>query len=242
MIGQILEYNTVVTKAEFLFMIQSVNLPPSAHTITFSAHCSTLHPLQPKAAHPVHTLQQPLHLECTLQPCTAICSQSSVHTAAMYTHVQLSAANLQCTLQPTAAIYNHLHCSYSIQCTLQLYYPVHTTAILSSAHCSYSIQCTLQLFYPEHTTAILSSAHCSYTIQCTLQLFYPVHPAAILSSAHCSYSIQCTLQLFYPVHTAATLSIQYIQCTFESPQGKPIPLLAYLQSNQQTLMVDCSSP
>ena len=154
MIGQILEYNTVVTKAEFLFMIQSVNLPPSAHTTTFSAHCSILQPSaaysQTSSAHPVHTLHQPLHLQCTLQPCTAICSQPSVHTA---------------------AIYNHLHCSYTTQCTLQLYYPVYTAATLSGTN----------------------------TIQC-------------------------------------------IQCTSGPPQGKPIPLLAYLQSSQQTLMVDCSSP
>ena len=154
-----------------------------SHSVHTKAHC-TLCSLKPNiqctsSAHTagaitssVHTLQQPLHLQCTLQPCTAICSQSSVHTAAMYTHVQLSAANLQCTLQPTAAIYKHLHCSYSIQCTLQLYYPVHTAAILSSAHCSYTIQCTLQLFYPVHTVAILSSAHCSYSIQCTLQIHY----------------------------------------------------------------------
>ena len=115
MIGKILEYNIV---AEFLFMIQSVNLPPSAH--------------------PVHT-----------------------------------AANLQCTL-------------------LQIF----------SAHCS------------------KSSVH----LQCT-------HTAAIITSL---------------VHTAATLfgsnTIQYIQCNFEPPQGKPIPLLAYLQDSQQTLMVVCSSP
>ena len=109
-------------------MIQSVNLPPSAH--------------------PVYTLQQSLHLQCTLQPCTDICSQPLVHTAANCSHLQPS--------------------------TLQLYYPVHTAAILSSAHCSYSIQCTLQLYYPVHTAAILSSAHCSYTIQCTLQLHYLV--------------------------------------------------------------------
>ena len=119
-------------------------------------------------------------------------------------------------------------------------HPVYT--LQQSLH----LQCTLQLFYPVHTAAILSSAHCSYSIQCTLQLYYPVHTAAILSSAHCSYTIQCTLQLYHPVHTAATLSgsnaIQYIQCTFEPPQGKPIPLLAYLQNSQQTLMVDCSSP
>ena len=123
MIGQILEYNTVVTKAEFLFMIQSVNLPPSAHAIT------------------------------------------------------------------------------------------------SSAHCRYTIQCTLQQIF---------SAHCSKS---------SVHTATILSSAHCSKS---------SVHTAATLSgsntVQYIQYTFEPPQGKPIPLLAYLQDSQQTLMVDYSCP
>ena len=89
------------------------------------------------------------HIQCTLQHTATLCSlqpniqctssahysshyifsahsaaaiTSSVHTAAMYSHVQLSAANLQCTLQPTAAIYNHLHYSYTIQCTLQLHY------------------------------------------------------------------------------------------------------------------------
>ena len=139
----------MVTKAEFLFMIQSVNLPPSAHTITSSAHCSTLQPSaacsQPSNAHPVHTLQQPLHLQCTLQPCTA-----------MYSY-----------LQPTF------------------------------------------------------SAHCSHLQPSTLQLYYPVHTAAILPSA-------------------ATLSgsntIQYIRRTSGPPQAKPIPLLAYLQSSQQSLI------
>ena len=105
-------------------MTQSVNLPPSAH--------------------PVYTLQQSLHLQCTLQPCTA-----------MYSY-----------LQPTFSA----HCSQ-----LQPSTTIYTAAILSSAHCSYSIQCTLQLFYPVHTAAILSSAHCSYTIQYTLQLYHPVH-------------------------------------------------------------------
>ena len=122
LIGQILEYITVVTKAEFLFMIQSVNLPSSAHTITSSAHCSTLQPSatcsQPSSAHPVHTHCSSHYIF------SAHCNQSSVHTAAMYSHVQLSAANFQCTLQPTAAIHNHPYCSYTIQCTLQLYYPV----------------------------------------------------------------------------------------------------------------------
>ena len=101
--------------------------------ILISAHCSTLQPSaaysQTSSAHPVHTLQQPLHLQCThysshyiFSAHTTTAITSSVHTAAMYSHVHLSAANLQCTLQPTAAIYNHLHYSYTIQCTLQLHY------------------------------------------------------------------------------------------------------------------------
>ena len=100
-------------------------------TLTYT-HC-TLQPSaaysQTSSAHPVHILQQPLHLQCTYYSSHCIFSAhttaaitSSVHTAAMYSHVQLSAANLQCTLQPTAAIYNHLHYSYTIQCTLQLHY------------------------------------------------------------------------------------------------------------------------
>ena len=119
-------YYNIVTNW-FLFIIQSINLPPSAHTITSSAHCSTLQPSaaysQAPSAHPVHTLQQPLHLQCTHYSSHCIFSAhttaaitSSVHTATMYSHVQLSAANLQCTLQPTAVIYNNLHYSYTIQC------------------------------------------------------------------------------------------------------------------------------
>ena len=119
-------YYNIVT-IWFLFTIQSINLPPSAHNITSSAHCNTL---QPTAKHPahifsahttaaitssMHILQQPLHLQCTYYSSHYIFS-------AHCNHVQLSAANLQCTLQPTAAIYNHLHYSYTIQCTLQLHY------------------------------------------------------------------------------------------------------------------------
>ena len=156
MIGQILEYNTVVTKAEFLFMIQSVNLPPSAHTITSSAHCN---PLQPTAKHPVNIQCTHCSSHYIFSAHTAAAITSSVHTAAMYTHVQLSAANLQCSLQPTAAIYNQLHCSYTIQCTLQLFYPVHTAAIPSSAHCSYTIQCTLQLHYLYSTSSAPLNHH-----------------------------------------------------------------------------------
>ena len=94
-------------------------------------HTATLCSLQPNiqctsSAHPVHILQQPLHLQYTyysshyifsapcnhVQPCTAIYSQSSVHTAANCSH-----------LQPP---------------TLQLYHSVHTAATLSDAN---TIQC-----------------------------------------------------------------------------------------------------
>ena len=103
MIGQILEYNTVVTKAEFLFMIQSVNLPPSAHTITSSVHCSTLQPSaviysHPSSAHPVHT-----------------------HCSSHYIFIA------HCSYTISA------HCSYTIQCTLQLHYLVSIPYSASSA-------------------------------------------------------------------------------------------------------------
>ena len=107
-------YYNIVT-IWFLFIIQSINLLPSAHTITSSAHCSTLQPSaaysQTSSAHPVHILQWPLHLQCTLQPCTA-----------MYSYLQPIFSAHCSQLQPTAAIYNHLHYSYTIQCTLQLHY------------------------------------------------------------------------------------------------------------------------
>ena len=145
-------------------MIQSVNLPASAHL---------QHTLQQISS--AHTLQQPLRLQCTLQQI------SSAHTHCS-SHYIFSA---YCSKSPV-----HTHCS---------------SHYIFSAHCSKS---------PVHT-------HCS---------------SHYIFSAHCSYNIQCTLQLFYPVHTATTLSgsntIQYIQCTFEPPQGKPIPLLAYLQDSQ----------
>ena len=162
-----------------------------------------------------------------------------VHSAAHCNPLQPTATNpvhIQCTHCSSHYIFS-AHCSYTIQCTLQLFHLVHTAAILSSAHCSYTIQCTLQLFHLVHTAATLSSAHCSYTIQCTLQPCTAIcSQPSVHTAANCSYSIQCTLHLHYMV------PILYIQCTFEPPQGKPIPLLAYLQSSQQTLMVDCSSP
>ena len=164
-----------------------------SHSVHTAAHCN---PLQPKAKHPVHIQCTHCRSHYIFSAHTAAAITSSVHTLQQPFH-------LQCTLQPCILMYSYLQPIFS-------------------AHCS-----QLQPSTTTYTAAILSSAHCSYTIQCTLQLYYPVHTAAILSSAHCSYSIQCILQLYYPVQTAATLSIQYIQ---------------YLQSSQQTLMVDCSSP
>ena len=119
----------MVTKAEFLFMIQSVmtyhpvHMP--SHPVHTAAHCN---PLQPAANHPVY-------IQCTH---TAVVITSSVHTA----------ANLQCTLQPIFSA----HCSHVQPCTticsqLQPSTTIYTAAILSSAHCSYTIQCTLQLHY-----------------------------------------------------------------------------------------------
>ena len=176
MIGQIFEY-----KAEFLSMIQSVNLPSSAHTITFSAHCSHA---QLSAA-----IYNHLHLQPIL---------SSAHCS--YT--------IHCTLQlyhpvHTAAILSSAHCSYTIQCTLQLYYPVHTAAILFSAQCSYTIQCTLQLYYPVHTAAIPSIAHCSYTIQCTLQLHYLVSIPYSASSAPLDHH-RVSLYHYWPTSRAVS--------------------------------------
>ena len=95
------------------------SLQPSIHCI-FSAHTTAA------IASSVHILQQPLHPQCTyysshcifsahcnhVQSCTAICSQSSVHTAANCSH-----------LQPP---------------TLQLYHSVHTASTLSDAN---TIQC-----------------------------------------------------------------------------------------------------
>ena len=134
---------------------------------------------------------------------------------------------------PSHSVHTAAHCN--LQCTLQLYHPVHiqcthtAAAITSLEHTAANLQCTLQPIF---------SAHCSQS---------SVHTAAMYSHVQLSAAnLQCTLQLYHPVHTAATLSgsntIQYIQCTFEPPQGKHIPLLAYLQSSQHTLMVDCSSP
>ena len=104
--------------AEFLFMIHLVNLPPSAHTITFSAHCSKFPVHTHCSNHYIFSAHCSYIIQCTLQQIfSAHCS---------YT--------IQCTLQEISSA----HCSKS---------SVHTAAILSSSHCSYTIQCKLQLHY-----------------------------------------------------------------------------------------------
>ena len=163
----------------------------------------------------------------------------------MPSHPVHTAANLQCILQQIfSAPPVHTHCS---------------SHYIFSPHCSKSsvhLQCT-------HTAAVITSSvhtHCSshyiFSAHCSKSSvhFRCTYTAAVhyIFSAHCSKSsvhLQCThtaAVITSSVHTAATLSgsntIQYIQCTFEPPQGKPIPQLAYLQDSQQTLMVDCSSP
>ena len=136
---------------------------------------------------------------------------------------------------PSHPVHTAAHCN---PLQLAANHPVHIQCTHCISHYIFSAHCS--------QPSVHTAANCSHLQSSTLQLDYPVHTTDILSSAHCSYTIQCTLQLYHSVHTAATPSgsntIQYIQCTFGPPQGKPIPLLAYLQSSQQTLMVDCSSP
>ena len=196
----------MVTKAEFLFMIQSINLPPSAHTITFSAHCRSHYVFSVHTAaaitSSVCTLQQPLHLQCTH------CSSHyifSAHTAAVITSSVCTLQqplHLQCThcsshyifsVHTAAAITSSVHTLQQplhLQCTLQP-----CTAMYSylrptfSAHCSHVQPCTAMC----SQSSVHTAANCSHLQPPTLQLYYPVHTAAILSSAHCSYSIQCTL-------------------------------------------------
>ena len=170
-------------------MIESVNLPPSAHTIQCTLqHIATLCILQPtiqctSSAHTaaaitssVHTAaNHPVHIQCT-HTAAAITSLEHTaanhpvhiqctHTAAAITSLEHTAANLQCTLQPCTAIcsqpsvHTAANCSHLQPSTLQLYYPVHTAAILSSAHCSYTIQCTLQLQYLYSTSSAPLNHH-----------------------------------------------------------------------------------
>ena len=87
------------------------SLQPNIQCTYYSSHCTSSAHTTAAIASSVHMLQQPLHLQCTLQPCTA-----------MYSYLQPIFSEHCSQLQPTAAIYNHLHYNYTIQCTLQLHY------------------------------------------------------------------------------------------------------------------------
>ena len=109
----------------FLFIIQSINIP-------FSAHCN---PLQPTAKHPVHIQCTHYSSHCIFSAHTAATIASSVHTLQQSLH-------LQCTLQPCTAMYSYLQPIFSVPCSqLQLSTTTYTTAIPFSAHCSYTIGC-----------------------------------------------------------------------------------------------------
>ena len=112
-------YYNIVT-IWFLFIIQSINLPPSAHTTAAITHS-------------VHILQQPLHLQCTLQPCTAMYSYLQPIFNAHCNHVQPCTAICSQFSVHTAA-----NCSHLQPPILQLYHSVHTAATLSDAN---TIQC-----------------------------------------------------------------------------------------------------
>ena len=146
-----------------------------------------------------------------------------LHTTAHCNPLQPAAnhpVHIQCTHCSSHYIFS-THCSKS---------SVHTASIIQCTHCS--------SHYIFSTHCSKSSVHTASIIQCTLQQIFSAHYSKY--SVHTTANIQCTLQLQYLV--PIPYSAHYIQCTFEPPQGKPIPLLAYLQNSQQTLMVDCSSP
>ena len=89
------------------------SLQPSIQCTHYSSHCIFSAHTTAAIASSVHILQQPLHLQCThysshcifsahcnhVQPSTAICSQSSVHTAANCSHLQ----------PPTQQLYHSVH-------------------------------------------------------------------------------------------------------------------------------------
>ena len=137
-IEQCIYYNIVTVW--FLFIIQSINLPPSALTITSSAHCSTLQHtatlcnLQPSIQY-ISSAHYIFSAHCShVQSCTAICSKSSVHTAANCSHLQPP------TLQLCYSVHTAANCSHLQPPTLQLCYSVHTAAIMYDANTIQYIQ------------------------------------------------------------------------------------------------------
>ena len=136
----------------------------------------------------VHTLQQPLHLQCTH------CSSHyifSAHTTAAITssvHTLQQPLHLQCTHYSSHYIFS-AHCSHVQPCTAMYSY----LQPIFSAHCSHVYPCTAIC----SQSSVHPAANRSHLQPPTLQLYHPVHTTAIPSSVHCSYIIQCTLQLHY---------------------------------------------
>ena len=121
-------YYNVVT-IWFLFIIQSINLPPSAHTIQCTLqHTATLCSLQP------------LHLQCTYYSSHCIFNAHTTAAIASSVHMLQQPLHLQCTLQPCTAMYSYLQPIFSAHCSqLQPSTTTYTTTIPFSAHCSYTI-------------------------------------------------------------------------------------------------------
>ena len=88
-IEQCIYYNKVTVW--FLFIIQSINLPPSAPTITSSAHCNTL---QTFATYSQASSIYPVHIK------------SSVHTAANCSHLQPPTLQLCYSVHTAAIMYD----------------------------------------------------------------------------------------------------------------------------------------
>ena len=199
------------------------------HPVLTAAYCNPLQPIAITSS--VHTLQQPLHLQCTHYSSHCIFSAhttaaiaSSVHTLQQQLHLQCTHYSSHCifSTHTTAAIASsvhtlqqplHLQCThYSSHCI----FSAHTTAaIASSVH---TLQQPLHLQCTHYSSHYIFSAHCNHVQPCT----------AIYNHLHYSYTIQCTLQpctamyshlqpptlqLYHSVHTAATLSdANTIQC------------------------------
>ena len=125
-----------------------------------------------------------------------------VHDPVSKPTTQCICHHIQCTLQHTATL-----CSLhpNIQCTSS----AHTTAaITSSVH---TLQQPLHLQCTHYSSHYIFSAHTTAAITSSL---HTAATTAIPFSAHCSYTIYCQ---YHTVHLVK--------------KGKPIPLLAYLQSS-----------
>ena len=109
-----------------------------SHPVHTAAHCN---PLQPTAKHPVHILQQPLHLQCTHYSSHCIFSAHTTAAIASSVHILQQPLHLQCTHYSS-------HCIFSAHTTAAIASSVHTATMYSHVQLSAAnLQCTLQLHY-----------------------------------------------------------------------------------------------